>query len=783
MSDMSPNADEPKKDLPAGIRVFAILSHKIFADGMNKVSAEDQSIVFNTISHDEPQDIPPESHLILIECRILEGLQDINKIGNIRSLYPMTPIIAVSQNDDREFGLLAFQKGASEFISDISDPEWLAAKIKALTHFSDSGKLLEIKNHEVVDTMRNLHQSTSDLREEQTSRAQAEKDKVAAQAEAAHFKQIKDITDALGQGMFFIESNLMIGNIASRRCRELFGSEIVGRPLVEVFDFKEDRGVFTQHCLQQVFDDVIPEKISLGLVPKEVQTMDGRTFKMEYRPSRNDEGQLFRIVAVVDDITQEIASKEEAQFRERRDRCLINILKDRDHFLLFLSETKEFIKSFEGDDRETIFRALHTIKGTSAGFGFYDVAKFAHQSENVLGRSTSDEFFNEAKAIGAEIEKMLRLFLEEYHDVLHISFNSQIGDHHVVDNNVIEAFQIIANDAPEDTKSRLLEALQLLKDHPVSLHLSSFERTTKNLANRHKKKIKFITKGTDTRIDLNIFSELFQSLIHPITNACIHGLEDPAGRKLMNKPPEGTISLSFAKDKIHQLLIEIEDDGAGINANQLVKKAITKGFMTEEQAQKLDDQEKLDLVFQDGLSNATKVTQSAGRGVGLSALRQAVQALSGNISIESKKDLGTKFTIAIPKKMGQSKTKSKGPKILICEDEFDLRVLYRDLLSEISTNIDDFDNGLDGLLALAKKEYDVIITDLKMPSMTGQSLIKKFRSVQKTPTPILIVSAFVTTALEQDMQDIPGLYFLGKGFNITKLTETVADILDKSSKK
>jgi len=174
-----------------------------------------------------------------------------------------------------------------------------------------------------------------------------------------------------------------------------------------------------------------------------------------------------------------------------------------------------------------------------------------------------------------------------------------------------------------------------------------FPRVVRDLSKEMEKNVNLVIKGEETELDKTLIEEINDPLVHLVRNSVDHGIETPEERKAKGKDPLGTLILSASHEGNH-VIIEIEDDGKGINTDVMKAKAIEKGILTKEKADDLTETEAFNLIFAPGFSTAAKVTNVSGRGVGMDVVRTNVSKLRGIINIESKVDVGTKIIIKLP---------------------------------------------------------------------------------------------------------------------------------------
>lgn len=182
---------------------------------------------------------------------------------------------------------------------------------------------------------------------------------------------------------------------------------------------------------------------------------------------------------------------------------------------------------------------------------------------------------------------------------------------------------------------------------PIGGIFNRFPRMVRDLSKELDKEIDLIIEGADTELDRSLIDELGDPLMHILRNSIDHGIERPETRKQKGKSPEGTILLR-AYQKGSEIIIEVEDDGAGIDTDVIVEKAIERGIVTPDEARQMEERDRLNLIFQPGFSTSEQVTDISGRGVGMDVVRSVVEALDGQVYLESELDVGTRFTISLP---------------------------------------------------------------------------------------------------------------------------------------
>lgn len=182
---------------------------------------------------------------------------------------------------------------------------------------------------------------------------------------------------------------------------------------------------------------------------------------------------------------------------------------------------------------------------------------------------------------------------------------------------------------------------------PVETVFNRFPRMVRQLARDLGKKINLEIIGAETELDRTVIDEIGDPLVHLLRNAIDHGIETPDVRRAKGKPEEGTVKLKAYHSGNH-VFIEIEDDGAGISREKVLKKAISKGIISEQNAANLTDKQVYELIFASGFSTADKVSDISGRGVGLDVVKSTIESLGGSVSIDSEEGVGSIFSIQLP---------------------------------------------------------------------------------------------------------------------------------------
>jgi len=291
-------------------------------------------------------------------------------------------------------------------------------------------------------------------------------------------------------------------------------------------------------------------------------------------------------------------------------------------------------------------------------------------SETVINKATFNqvsnqftEVLNSFQGVQVEYRQLVKQFLDSIPDYLEraqkgqsvkdmrrelsekFSSISSMYDPHVTTlKTTIGKFKNTAQNLGRIT-GELQEGVMRIRMVPISQIFSRFPRLVRDLSKQLGKDINLVIEGEDTELDKSVIEDLLDPLIHCVRNAIDHGVESPEKRRAQGKSEQGRVLLR-ASNEGNMILIEISDDGHGIDVEAVRKKAIERGIIHPNK--NLSDVEAFALIFDPGFSTAEKVTNISGRGVGLDVVKKQIEKLNGNVTVTSEHGKGTRFIIKIP---------------------------------------------------------------------------------------------------------------------------------------
>ena len=478
---------------------------------------------------------------------------------------------------------------------------------------------------------------------------------------------IQSMINSLDQGFFMFDETGTCLELHSKACDSLLGCAPSGKPIWEILRVEDPKASERLRTwVQLLFDPMTDFEDVAALGPKKLNDLSRREISLAFHPIRAPESEgLKHIVVVATDLTEERDAKLRAEREAAYTQSILRIVRNRARFLEFLRDSKAtFARATEELDSNQVdihrlFRLIHTFKSAASYFSLYDVAQIAHQLESDLAQKRDQVNQGESTELDSSfhfdlilLQEKLDEFVEMNRDVLGISANPTENWVEVQGRHLKE-FEAHLNEIGAAPKT-----LQAFSEYflfePLGRIFEFFDHVVSLEALRQEKEllpIEFI--NGNLRIHRAPYDPLIKSLIHIFRNAVAHGLETPRERREASKHAAGQITVEFARvtdsesadPSRSQITIRIRDDGRGISPQRIREQLQKKNFKGWERD---SDLEVIQRIFEPGFSTAQVVSDLAGRGVGLDAVRDEVTALGGRVWVESVSGKGTTFTLQFP---------------------------------------------------------------------------------------------------------------------------------------
>jgi two-component system chemotaxis sensor kinase CheA len=433
-------------------------------------------------------------------------------------------------------------------------------------------------------------------------------------------RDMRLVLDNVEQGFMILSRHGRMTGGRSRVISEWFGESPDGSDFAE--HIKRTSPSFAEAfggSWMQLEDGFLPLDLCIDQLPKELRAK-GRTWSFRYLPLLQ-ERVLDGVLVVATEITERLAhEREEAEQRELM-QSFTRLMNDRIGFLNFAGEATAMVGALRSRELEAdeprLRRTLHTLKGSAAMMGLQLVAEQSHILE--------EELSLEGRASDAQLEELERRW-QRIHQ--HLGKLTPPGER-AIEVPVPEYSALLTRLSKEQLPPELLEQLKSWRLEPAAQPLERLAEQARSLAKRlGKGELQISVRADRVRLDPLKWRGLFTELVHVVRNAVDHGIESPEQRHVAGKPAAGQLALS-AQLNAGVLTFEISDDGGGINWDVLREKGLARGLPCS------TEQELLDLLCTDGISSRSKASEVSGRGVGMAAVKQAVEQLKGRLEVRS----------------------------------------------------------------------------------------------------------------------------------------------------
>jgi two-component system chemotaxis sensor kinase CheA len=445
-------------------------------------------------------------------------------------------------------------------------------------------------------------------------------------------KTLKALLDSLPQAVFMLDRDLRITSETSRMAIELFGADFHERSFLELTGLSSD----DFEPIELAFAGV-PWDLMGNVLPSEF-TRGDKVFSLRFVPLFEQQ-MLIAITVIVDDITEQRKLQRTLKQTDADNRALVAILSSRNEFhdlVALVHKADEVI-----DNLSELRPLIHNLKG---GFSFFDCDMFAARC-HVLEEELNPVMYTPeiGKRFVVDLSRDVTAFLTRHSELLRVT---SVGNEQDLGKSTVQ----VPYDAIRDVYCKVKESsgdpmvlaeIEKLAEVPLSSTLGWLDKAWMKTLAREGKEGRHLVFEDDVKIAREPYKELFQSFVHIVRNAVAHGIELPEERVYLNKNRAGSMRVwSSFQDGTYW--ISFRDDGAGIDPNDILALARTRGMQVRDD---LSRDEIFLLLCEPEVSSKSEVTQLSGRGIGLDAVRRAAKACGGDVKIESQLGVGTTVTV------------------------------------------------------------------------------------------------------------------------------------------
>ncbi len=468
-----------------------------------------------------------------------------------------------------------------------------------------------------------------------TARALAASNELLEERVVERTRELRVVLDNVEQALFTVDFE---GRLARERSAVLdawFPAAQSESPLWEVVrPIDSTAASWLEIGWEQLRDGILPIDVALGQLPAALDAVEtGRHYRVDYRPI-GDPSRPDKVLVVISDVTEQRARERREQEQQEHLMMFQHARIDGANFEEAVAEMDRLVQMILDcgcPDRHALLRTLHTIKGNAGMYGFTSLAALCHELEAKIvdtGRGLPDPDLDRLAEVWATIS-----------DKAQVLIGSTQRDHlEIARADFARLGQAVATGMPP---ADLLRLLRHIERDPIEPRLVRLADQARRLASGLGKGVEVITQSNGVRLDRRRWAAFWSSLVHLLRNALDHGIEAPEERERAGKGRAGRLAL-VAKEAGDRIVIEVSDDGRGIDWERVRAVATSRGLPTA------TDHDLIAALFGGGLSTKSEATIYSGRGAGLSACDWACHELGGTLTVSSVSGRGTTFRFSIP---------------------------------------------------------------------------------------------------------------------------------------
>lgn len=472
----------------------------------------------------------------------------------------------------------------------------------------------------------------------------------------------KAVLESIDQGLFVFNKNGKILDVNNKRCREIWLQDITDMNMSELFTDTDPDVI--RMWLKNLFEERLEFESIIRLGPTTLDFEDRDSLaniEISYFPMRNKKGKIQNVIGIASDRTEKVEFEKQMEINTAKVNSILSITSQKAEYQSYVLETIDSFNSLKklfnkpGADPHSVstevMRHFHSIKGNSSVFSLKAISSTAHECENqIQDKHKSGEAISipEMQAISERLEKVFYDSLKEYQKVSGLKLDSLNERTVELKLSILLKFLKYLRELKQEPIIQKYSSLFLRR--PASEVFGRYREAVDEISNSLNRKVnRFDITGHETAIHKFFYQKFFNELIHVFRNIADHANQQPEERVAAGKA-EGisidiNVSLLVGEDQ-PLLKIEIQDDGKGIDP-AIVRDRLEKNGADPAILQK-DDTAIIEHIFDPSFSTAQTVSVYSGRGVGLSAVKFAVEEMKGRYMVKSAVNIGTTFTFILP---------------------------------------------------------------------------------------------------------------------------------------
>lgn len=530
--------------------------------------------------------------------------------------------------------------------------------------------------------------------------------------------KLKNILNNVEQGFLTFSKELSIHSEYSLECETLFNSTISGQRLSSLlFSDNLNMQTFMDDLLTKIFEcEKSQRKLYFPLLPEEA-TVNNKVIKILYKVVK-DENYEDTIMVIIRDITEKRLLEKQMAEESSTLKMVVKTIINGDEFRDLVKEYEDFTNQnfslISQEKHEKILRQIHTFKGNFSQFEMVNLVDKLNELENKLYEKK--DFFNVCTIDNIELHSWLTKDLGTIEAYAGKDFITESEFCYIKKEKLYQIEKKIQETLSPSECRVILPLVKSLRYKSLKDLLKTYPDYVMKLSERLGKSITPVNiTGDEIMLDANYYQDVIKSLVHIFRNAVDHGIETEDERLEKDKDQIGNIACQVL-DLDNKFRIKISDDGRGIDLKALEETALIEGIYTQEELNSMDNKQKYNFIFEQGITTREKANYISGRGVGMSAVKKCIEELNGLIEVESELDKGTVFTLTLPK----------------FEDNEDILVDVEDFMKEL------METSREIILSQTGLEFEAKTVELK--NMITLNKITALLSLKGTFNSIIMIS-------------------------------------------
>ena len=481
-------------------------------------------------------------------------------------------------------------------------------------------------------------------------------------------RKVTTLLNNAGQGFLSFGCDFKVDDEYSIECNKLLGDKITKADITDLLFKDENKKEFFKNTLIETakIDDEIVKKSMLSLLPSEI-ILHRRALKLEYKIIDAN-----KLMLIITNISAQKKLEQKIKREQEILKMVVEIVSESDSFYDTKKEYEEFISSYQEyvntsksslHNISEIYRTIHTFKGAFSQLHMSKVVEFLHSLESEISSMIKENkhsnetllYLLQSSDFNSSLEEEFKIIRDVLGDEFLNSQNFVKISHDEIKTLQNRICTMFEKERIETQQAKeIISQVRCLSSQKLLTLLKPYANLVTQLASRLEKEVyELEIIGSEDVYVPEDYKPFVKSLMHVFRNCVDHGIEDPETRLEQGKEEIGTITCSFEKND-DLIEIVVSDDGAGIDKQKVLSKALYENIITPEESASMSDDAIYNLIFHDQFSTKDDVSEISGRGVGMSAIKHELEQLGGSIKITTQKNAGTTFIFTLPKQKGEA---------------------------------------------------------------------------------------------------------------------------------